>query len=220
MSDSEVEFIGESSWAEIDAAKRKRAVELEPETPNKRLLKELNSLAAEAQKQAAGDTTWLARIEQARAALNTAAASHGEAAAAASDAEQIAEAKETEAARAEAEAARARAAAGAAAEAAEAARSRAQAADTAERAAARAMEGAALGTPKPGSAFRPGPRRKIFGRFIMVSREEKAELDRLRASLRETTEIAKRMCALVGPLLDSLDSQTASAAASGRVEES
>ena len=213
MSDSEVEIIGESSWAERDAAKRKRAVELEPETPNKRLLKELNSLAAEAQKQAAGDTAWLARIEQARAALNTAAASHGEAAAAASDAEQIAEAKETEAARA-------RAAAGAAAEAAEAARSRAQAADTAERAAARAMEGAALGTPKPGSAFRPGPRRKIFGRFIMVSREEKAELDRLRASARETNEMARRVCALVGPLLDSLDSQTASAAASGRVEES
>ena len=213
MSDSEVEIIGESSWAERDAAKRKRAVELEPETPNKRLLKELNSLAAEAQKQAAGDTAWLARIEQARAALNTAAASHGEAAAAASDAEQIAEAKETEAARASA-------AAGAAAEAAEAARSRAQAADTAERSAARAMEGAALGTPKPGSAFRPGPRRKIFGRFIMVSREEKAELDRLRASARETNEMARRVCALVGPLLDSLDSQTASAAASGRVEES
>ena len=87
MSDSDVEIIGESSWAERDAAKRKRAVELEPETPNKRLLKELNSLAAEAQKQAAGDTAWLARIEQARAALNTAAASHGEAEAAASDAD-------------------------------------------------------------------------------------------------------------------------------------
>ena len=77
-----------------------------------------------------------------------------------------------------------------------------------------------LGTPKPGSAMRPGPRRKILGRFIMVSREEKAELDRAMASARETNEMARAMCALMSRMLDALDSHAASAAASGRVEES
>ena len=205
MSDSEVEIIGEISWAQRDAAKRKHAVELEPETPNEGMLRELNSRAAVAQKRAAGDSARLAQIEKASAALKTAAASHSEAAAAAKDAEQIAEVKATEAARAKAEA-------DSAAQAAEEARSRAQAAEIAERTAAKAfsfctkssnslLEDAVLGTASAGSVIRPGLRRLIAGRFIMVSRKEKAEIEALMKEAQVLRKEARVVCDLVSRLL-------------------